>query len=60
MKKLTSLILLLVIGACAAGAWVYLRMGNPYRGYQGAEQFVEIPPGAGSRTIGDQIGRAHV
>ena len=48
MKKLALfLLLLLVIAAGAAGAWVYLRVGEPYRGYEGAEQFVEMPSGAG-------------
>lgn len=55
MKKLASLLLLIVIAAGAAGVWIYLRMGDPYRGYQGEEQFVEIPAGAGSRTIGDRL-----
>src|SRR5438067_2286595 len=55
MKRLTLLVLLLLIGAGAAAGWIYLRMGEPFRGYAGAEQFVEIPPGAGSRTIGDRL-----
>jgi peptidoglycan lytic transglycosylase G len=55
MRKLPLLVLLLVISAAAAGVWIYLRIGEPYRGYQGAEQFVEIPAGAGSRTIGDRL-----
>ena len=60
MKKLSLLFLLLVIAAAAAGVWVYLRVGDPYRGYQGAEQFVEIPAGAGSRTIGDRLVEAGI
>ena len=60
MKKLSLLFLLLVIAAGAAGVWIYLRMGDPYRGYQGAEQFVEIPAGAGSRTIGDRLVEAGI
>ncbi|HEY3044156.1 MAG TPA: endolytic transglycosylase MltG [Vicinamibacterales bacterium] len=55
MKRFALLVLLLVIAAGAAGVWIYLRVGQPYRGYQGAEQFVEIPAGAGSRTIGDRL-----
>ena len=39
-----SLSCLLVIAAGAAGVWIYLRVGEPYRGYESAEQFVEIPP----------------
>jgi UPF0755 protein len=60
MKKLALLFLLLVIAAGAAGVWVYMRIGDPYRGYQGAEQFVEIPAGAGSRTIGDRLVEAGI
>ena len=33
---------------------------QPYRGYPGAEQFVEIPPGAGTRAIGDRLVAAGV
>src|SRR5438132_11003928 len=55
MKRLRLLFLLMVIAAAAAGVWIYLRVGEPYRGYPGAEQFVEIPAGARSRTIGDRL-----
>lgn len=60
MKKLALFILLFAITAGAAGTWIYLRIGDPYRGYQGAEQFVEIPAGAGSRTIGDRLVQAGI
>jgi len=60
MKKLAFLFLLIVIAAGAAGVWIYLQVGEPYRGYQGAEQFVEIPAGAGSRTIGDRLVEAGI
>lgn len=60
MKKLALFILLFVIAAGAAGTWIYLRIGDPYRGYQGAEQFVEIPAGAGSRTIGSRLVQAGI
>ena len=55
MKKLFVLMGLL-IGAAIAVVWlVSTRVHAPYRGYQGAEQFVDLPPGAGSRTIGDRL-----
>ena len=60
MKKLAFFFLLILIAAGAAGVWIYLRMGDPYRGYQDAEQFVEIPAGAGSRTIGDRLVEAGI
>jgi UPF0755 protein len=46
----------LVILACIAGAWgVLSHVRQPYRGYRGEEQFVDIPQGAGSRTIGERL-----
>jgi len=60
VKKLLLLVLLLAIAAGAAGVWIYLRIGEPYRGYQSTEQFVEIPAGAGSRTIGDRLVEAGI
>ncbi|MBI4484784.1 MAG: endolytic transglycosylase MltG, partial [Acidobacteria bacterium] len=35
--------------------WFYRRVGEPYRGYSGAEQFVEIPSGIGPRAIGERL-----
>jgi UPF0755 protein len=55
MKKLLVLVLLSVLAAVAAAWALSARLREPYHGYQGAEQFVEIPPGAGSRTIGDRL-----
>jgi UPF0755 protein len=47
------LVLAVVIGV--VGAAFYGRARSRFRGYSGAEQFVEIPQGAGSRTIGDRL-----
>lgn len=60
MKKLLAFVLLLLLAAGGAAAWIYWRAREPYRGYSGAEQFVEIPPGAGSRTIGERLVAAGV
>jgi UPF0755 protein len=60
MKKLAVVVLGLVLGAGAAAGLMYMRVNAPYRGYQGAEQFVELPQGAGSRTIGDRLVAAGV
>jgi len=60
MKKLALLFLLLLIAAAGAGAWVYMRVGEPYRGYEGPELIVEVPSGAGSRAIGDRLVAAGV
>jgi UPF0755 protein len=56
MKRLVLLMLVVVMAAAgAAGVWAYRRVGEPYRGYQGPEQFVEIPSGEGSRAIGNRL-----
>jgi UPF0755 protein len=60
MKKFAILLLLFALVAAGAGVWIYNRVGEPYRGYDGAEQFVEVPAGAGSRSIGDRLVAAGV
>jgi UPF0755 protein len=55
LKKLFALVVLLLLVAGGAGAALYLRVHQAYRGFEGPEQFIEIPPGAGSRTIGDRL-----
>ena len=49
MKKLLWFLLLVLIAAGAAAAVLYMRVNRPYRGFEGSEQFVEIPQGTGSR-----------
>ncbi len=60
MKKILGLLVLLLVLAGGAAAYVYTRINEPYRGYQGAEEFVEIPQGAGSVSIGDRLVAAGV
>lgn len=55
MKKLLGFLLLVLIGAGAAAGVFYLRIHQPYRGFNAAEQFVEIPPGSGSVGIGERL-----
>jgi UPF0755 protein len=55
MKKLLLFFVLIVTAAGVAGAWFYLRAQEPYRGYEGSEQFVDIPPGASSVAIGERL-----
>jgi peptidoglycan lytic transglycosylase G len=55
MKRLLILIVLLLVGAGAAAGFFYRRIHEPYRGFAGAEQFVEIPQGSGTKTIGDVL-----
>jgi UPF0755 protein len=49
-------IVLCVLAAIAAGAWTgwrqYVRLGSPYKGFDGEERFVEVPSGLGTKAIG--------
>jgi UPF0755 protein len=51
--------LLIVALAAIAGigmaVTVYKRTSEPFKGYDGAEQFVTIEPGSGTRTIGQRL-----
>ncbi|MGB7217580.1 MAG: endolytic transglycosylase MltG [Vicinamibacterales bacterium] len=60
MRKLALLALLLAAAAGGASFWMYQRVHAPYQGYQAPEQFVDVPPGADSRAIGDQLVAAGV
>jgi UPF0755 protein len=55
VKKIVLLFFLVVVGSGLAAAVFYLRAQQPYRGYTADEQFVEIPPGASSRAIGEHL-----
>ena len=55
MKKLLGFLLLVLLGAGAAAAVFYTRVNQRYRGFGGAEQFVEIPQGVGSLGIGERL-----
>jgi UPF0755 protein len=53
-------VLLAVIVAGAFVAWMVLGAGTPYKGYDAAEQFVEIPQGAGPTSIARRLVAAGV
>ena len=56
MRRLVlALLLLLIIAAGAGAALMYTRVHALYLGYSSAEQFVDIPQGAGSRSIGERL-----
>jgi UPF0755 protein len=65
MRRSTALILIFVV-VFIVGVPVYLgtlgwiRITNPYRGYLGTEQFVEIPPGTSTPEIGRRLADAGV
>jgi UPF0755 protein len=59
MKRLLKYVLLaIVVIAIVAGVAVYFganRIYESYRGYEGPEVFVEVPPGAGPVSIADRL-----
>jgi peptidoglycan lytic transglycosylase G len=55
LKKLIAFVLLLLAIAGGVVAVMYLRVHEPYRGFGGTEQFVELPPGSGSIAIGQRL-----
>jgi UPF0755 protein len=55
MKTFLALILLVALAVAGAGAWVYRGLRQPFRGYAAPEQFVDVPSGLGTRTIGDRL-----
>src|SRR5690606_26075781 len=57
------LVAVLVVGllAGAGGGWLlYRRIHEPYRSFDQAEQFVDIPAGSGARAIGNRLAAAGV
>jgi UPF0755 protein len=60
MKKLLGFLGLVLIAAGAAAGVMYWRINQPYRGYEGTEQFVELPQGTGSVAIGERLVAAGV
>lgn len=56
MKKVILLVLALILIGGAVAAYVFTaRLNRPFRGYTSSEVFVDIPSGAGSRTIGERL-----
>jgi UPF0755 protein len=55
MKKAFAALLLLLIAGAAVVVLMYSRVNEPYRGYDAAEQFVDIPQGTGSLGIGERL-----
>jgi UPF0755 protein len=60
MKKLTLVALGIVVAVASATYILYARAHAAFRGYAGAEQFVDIPPGSGVRAIGERLVEAGV
>jgi UPF0755 protein len=60
VKKFALFLLVLVIAAAGAGVWFYRGVDRPFTGYDGAERFVEIPQGEGSKAIAKRLADAGV
>jgi UPF0755 protein len=55
MKKLGLFLIVVLLTAGGAAYFAWQRLNEPFRGYGGAEQFVEIPSGASTRAIGETL-----
>lgn len=60
MKRLLLALLVVILLGAAAAAWLLLGVDRPYKGYEGPEQFVEIPQGAGPAGIARRLAQAGV
>ena len=60
MKRFAAFVLILVVVGGAAAVWLYLGVNRPYKGYETAERFVDIPPGSGPSSIGRRLVEAGV
>ena len=61
MKRVLGVLVLLLLAAGASGAvYVFTRVNQPYKGYEGREQFVDIPPGSGVASMARRLADAGV
>ena len=61
MKRALLALVALLLVALAIGAYLIVAgAGQPYKGYEGPEQFVEVPAGASPNTIGRRLASAGV
>jgi UPF0755 protein len=61
VKRVLLGLLILIVLALAVGSYLIIaRSEQPYKGYPGAEQFVEVPAGASPNTIGRRLADAGV
>jgi UPF0755 protein len=55
MKSFAVFLLFMLVIGGAAAITLSSQLRQPFRAYNGDEQFVDIPQGSGSRTIGDRL-----
>jgi UPF0755 protein len=59
-RALLIVVSLIVLVAGAFSVWLLVGAERPYKGYDAAEQFVEIPPGSGPASIGRRLAESGV
>jgi UPF0755 protein len=61
VKRLLAIVVsLAAVAFLALAGWMYLGVQRPYKGYDAAEQFVEIPPGIGTVGMSQRLAEAGV
>jgi UPF0755 protein len=61
VKRLLAIVVsLAAVAFLALAGWMYLGVQRPYKGYEAAEQFVEIPPGIGTVGMSQRLAEAGV
>jgi UPF0755 protein len=59
-RALLIVVSLIVLVAGAFSVWLLVGAERPYKGYDAAERFVEIPPGSGPASIGRRLAESGV
>ena len=60
MKKILLFLLILVLAGAGGAAWFYTGVDRPFKGYDAAEIFLEIPQGTGSAAIAKRLADAGI
>lgn len=60
MKRVVLLVLLALLVAVGGAVWLWSRATTPYKGFDEAEVFVEIPAGSGPASMGRRLADAGV
>lgn len=54
-RAIVFLVGIAILAAIGVAWMLYTRTSEPFKGYEGSEQFVVIEPGSGTRTIGQRL-----
>ena len=61
MRRFVLWVLIVIAAVAAAGVgWMYFAVQRPYRGYDAAEQFVEVPRGSSTGAIARRLADAGI